>query len=86
MGFLPYLSPQRGNLGIVDAVKGLFQIRGHDHKTLDSLLQIDKRCFDDSQQGVKPFNLAPRKTEDINVHLNMETTLSNEWSNFQLSV
>lgn len=78
MGFLPYLSPQRGNLGIVDAVKCLFQIRGHDHKTLDSLLQIDKRCFDDSQQGVKPFNLAPRKTEDINVHLNMETTLSNE--------
>ena len=44
----PYLSPERRNSGIEDTIKCLFQIWRHNNKTFDSLLQVDKRRFDDS--------------------------------------
>ena len=45
----PHLAPERWNFGIEDAMKRLFQIGRHDNKTFDSLLQVDKGRFDDSQ-------------------------------------
>lgn len=51
------LAPEGGDPGAVDAVKHLLQVRGHDHQTLDPLLQLHQGRLDGLQQDIVALDL-----------------------------